>query len=143
MSNARIDRRGFMLLCGSACIPMLGACAHVQYLNATTSNGRLTVAKASLSTVPFAFVRLETTAFPIYVSRNTTTNVYAAVLTRCMHRGCQVEPENGHLVCPCHGSEYTNTGEILQGPTALPLIRFAVESDAESIYIMTAGVEIP
>jgi cytochrome b6-f complex iron-sulfur subunit len=52
-----------------------------------------------------------------------------------MHRGCQVEAADGHLVCPCHGSEYDNDGRILKGPTELPLIRFPVEADAENIYV--------
>jgi Rieske Fe-S protein len=52
-----------------------------------------------------------------------------------MHRGCQVEAADGHLVCPCHGSEYDNAGAILKGPTELPLIRFPVEVDAENIYV--------
>ncbi len=138
-----MDRRDFVLRCSAACLPLLGACAHVQYLTATTSDGKLAIPKSSLAALPFAFVRLDSSAFPIYVSHDSTTGSYSAVLTRCMHRGCQVEPGDGHLICPCHGSEYTNTGEILHGPTSLPLIRFRVEGDAEHIYILTAGVQIP
>jgi cytochrome b6-f complex iron-sulfur subunit len=52
-----------------------------------------------------------------------------------MHRGCQVEPAEGHLVCPCHGSEYDNAGAVLKGPTQLPLIRFPVTADARFLYI--------
>jgi cytochrome b6-f complex iron-sulfur subunit len=52
-----------------------------------------------------------------------------------MHRGCQVEPAAEHLVCPCHGSEYTNTGEVLKGPTQRPLRRIPVSVVGESIVI--------
>jgi cytochrome b6-f complex iron-sulfur subunit len=52
-----------------------------------------------------------------------------------MHRGCQVEPVDGHLVCPCHGSEYTNQGEVLKGPTLLPLQRYAVTADEEAVVV--------
>lgn len=141
--RSNLDRREFLLACGAACVPLLGACAHVQYLSAVAADGRLAITKASLATVPFAFVKLESSEFPIFVSRDATTGEYAAVLTRCMHRGCQVEPSDGHLVCPCHGSEYTNAGQILQGPTSLPLIRFRVEADTEHIYILTAGTQLP
>lgn len=141
--RSSLDRREFLLVCGAACVPLLGACAHVQYLSATPSDGRLAITKISLAAVPFAFVKLDASEFPIFVSRAPSTGEYAAVLTRCMHRGCQVEPIDGHLVCPCHGSEYSNTGQILQGPTSLPLIRFRVESDAEHIYILTARTPLP
>jgi cytochrome b6-f complex iron-sulfur subunit len=141
--HAHLDRRTFLKVCGAACAPLLSACAHVQYISATASDGRLMLAKSSVAAVPFAFVKLDGSDFPIYVSREPSTGEYAAVLTRCMHRGCQVEPGDGHLICPCHGSEYTNTGQILQGPTSLPLIRFRVETDAEHIYILTAGTQLP
>ena len=137
-----MDRRDFVLTCSAACLPMLGACAHLNYVNATSIGGRLAIAKTELSTAPFALVTTETLDFPIYVHRDPDGS-YTAVLTRCMHRGCQVEPTDGHLVCPCHGSEYTNAGAVLKGPTRLPLVPFRVETDAEHIYILTAGVTIP
>jgi cytochrome b6-f complex iron-sulfur subunit len=58
-----------------------------------------------------------------------------------MHRGCQVEPAADRLVCPCHGSEYTYTGDILKGPTELPLRRFPVSADANAVVIELGGAE--
>jgi cytochrome b6-f complex iron-sulfur subunit len=52
-----------------------------------------------------------------------------------MHRGCQVEPVADHLVCPCHGSEYTNTGEVLRGPTERPLRDLPVVVDGDRLLI--------
>ena len=51
------------------------------------------------------------------------------------HRVCGVEPAAEHLVCPCHGSEYSNTGEILKGPTLEPLRRLPVVVEGETIVI--------
>jgi Rieske Fe-S protein len=101
--------------------------------------GRIVVAKSELAEQPFALVETPSLEFPIYVHRQGPDD-YSAVLTRCMHRGCTVEPEGGRLVCPCHGSEYTSAGAILKGPTELPLIRFPVTTDEANIYIHdTAG----
>ena len=47
------------------------------------------------------------------------------------------------MACPCHGSEYTFTGAILQGPTERPLTRFRVTSDAAMVYIHLASNEAP
>jgi cytochrome b6-f complex iron-sulfur subunit len=46
-----------------------------------------------------------------------------------------VEPAAEHLVCPCHGSEYSNEGEVLKGPTQRPLRRLPVTLDADRILI--------
>lgn len=43
----------------------------------------------------------------------------------CTHQGCQVEyiTKSHKFICPCHGSEYNKTGEVLKGPALLPLQR--------------------
>jgi Rieske Fe-S protein len=127
-----LDRRAFLALCAVA--PIAGACARMNFVSGRLDAGRIVVAKSELAEQPFALVETSSLEFPIYVHRQGPDD-YSAVLTRCMHRGCTVEPEGGRLVCPCHGSEYTSVGAILKGPTELPLIRFRVTTDAENIYI--------
>lgn len=70
----------------------------------------------------------------IYLHRLSDSN-FSAVLTRCTHRGCQVEPAGDRLACPCHGSEYRVTGEVLRGPAERPLSRYRVSADDARIYI--------
>jgi Rieske Fe-S protein len=65
------------------------------------------------------------------------------VSTRCGHRGCQVEPAAAKLVCPCHGSEYTLDGTILQGPTLRPLERYRVTVDGAAAIIHRTSPETP
>lgn len=130
---ARLEALSAGLACGA--VPAaLSACARFQYVNSGVESGRLIVSRAEFGPGPFALVEAPNLPMPIYLYRH-PGDEFTAVLTRCMHRGCQVEPAGGRLVCPCHGSEYDNAGAILKGPTQLPLIRFPVEADAESIYI--------
>ena len=119
--------------CG-ALLPGLTGCARFQFVNSGLEGGRLVVSRAEFGAGPFALVEAPNLAMPIYLYQH-PDGEFTAVLTRCMHRGCQVEAADGHLVCPCHGSEYDNAGRILKGPTQLPLIRFPVEADGESIYV--------
>lgn len=59
-----------------------------------------------------------------------------ALSSTCTHRGCEVRPMPDGLQCPCHGSEYDEFGEVLQGPAREPLQRFQVEQTESEIVIL-------
>lgn len=130
-----MDRRAFVLACGVS--PLIAACARMSYVPGRLEGGRVSVSLAALAGKPFALVDVPSLDFPIYLHRTATQpDAFTAVLTRCMHRGCTVEPDQGRLVCPCHGSEYTSAGAVLKGPTQEPLIRFSVRVDAQDVHIL-------
>jgi Rieske Fe-S protein len=39
----------------------------------------------------------------------------------CTHMQCTVAPDGPKLQCPCHGSQYTLTGAVTQGPAPAAL----------------------
>ena len=51
----------------------------------------------------------------------------AAYSLTCTHLGCTVEENSEEFSCPCHGSRFTNNGEVLKGPAQKPLRRLEVE----------------
>ena len=65
---------------------------------------------------------------------------FAAVSSRCTHRGCTIDVTGQQLVCPCHGSTYTRGGTVLRGPAEEPLRAFptVVTSDG-AIEIRLGG----
>jgi FAD dependent oxidoreductase./Rieske [2Fe-2S] domain. len=56
--------------------------------------------------------------------KDETGNVYV-VDTTCTHMGCEVQWNSGENTwdCPCHGSRFRYTGEVIEGPADRPLER--------------------
>ena len=126
-------RRTFLAACGAASLST--ACARFPYVTGRLEAGSIVVPRRELDGLDGVLVEHPSLDFPLYVHR-ASGDEYTAVLTRCMHRGCTVEPTDGRLICPCHGSQYTSAGAVLKGPTQRPLIRFPVRADAEHLYIL-------
>jgi len=131
-----MNRRQFLeagAVAGCAGISLSG-CIGFHYVNSSLSGNRLTIRTDYFGSGRFALVDAPGLALPLYVYR-LDDGSFSAVSTRCMHRGCQVEPAAEHLVCPCHGSEYSNVGEVLKGPTQRPLRRLPVTVEADRLLI--------
>jgi cytochrome b6-f complex iron-sulfur subunit len=60
---------------------------------------------------------------------------YVALLLKCTHRGCELNAGGGIYSCPCHGSEFSSTGKVLEGPADKDLETFITNTDDENIYI--------
>ncbi|TMQ16095.1 MAG: Rieske (2Fe-2S) protein [Deltaproteobacteria bacterium] len=75
----------------------------------------------------------------ILIVRSSATAVQA-VSDICTHAGCGVRYDrvNKILTCPCHGSRYSLTGAVLQGPATRPLAKYQTQLDgtANQLTIM-------
>jgi cytochrome b6-f complex iron-sulfur subunit len=59
------------------------------------------------------------------VSR-TAQDTFVALTAICTHEGCTVTGfQSSRYVCPCHGSQYTTSGAVVQGPATSSLRQFA------------------
>jgi cytochrome b6-f complex iron-sulfur subunit len=61
-----------------------------------------------------------------------------AVSAVCTHKGCDVNYDKklGHILCPCHGSEYGLDGQNIKGPAKRPLKRYTVRTENSRVVIV-------
>jgi len=85
----------------------------------------------------FVLVKTENMEFPVCLYK-IDIDVYSASLLHCTHRGCELNVGGGIYSCPCHGSEFSVTGKVLEGPAIRDLKTFKTEIDDENIYILQA-----
>ncbi len=131
---SEVERLSVGLAASSARLPLVG-CGGRSYVRGVVTDNRLHVPVALLdSGGTDLLVEAPRQRWPLLVVRHADGRL-TTVSTRCMHRGCQVDPVADRLVCPCHGSEYTREGAVLKGPTRAPLHRFATRIEGEEIVI--------
>jgi Rieske Fe-S protein len=144
-----MDRRIFLksacLTCASLTVgsTLFQSCSSVHAVVGTLDNNRILLKKSDFiffkkekeMVRQWVLVKTDRIPFPIGVYRFEAEK-YAATYLECSHQGCEVETEGDHLQCPCHGSEFTNTGKLLKGPAEADLKSFKVETDQNNIYII-------
>ena len=89
----------------------------------TTGRVDVTVAGTALASDGGAAV-VESVAGVFLLSRTSATS-FTAIDATCTHEGCTVTNVDGdQYVCPCHGSRYTRTGQVVHGPAMASLRRY-------------------
>jgi Rieske Fe-S protein len=80
-------------------------------------------AGSALDTVGGA-VLVESTAGVFLVAR-TSQSAVTALDAVCTHEGCTITGAAGDIyVCPCHGSRYSRSGQVVNGPAKANLRRY-------------------
>lgn len=66
-----------------------------------------------------------------------TGEAFIALSNVCTHQGCTVTYNSGenNLPCPCHGSVFSTSGSVLQGPASSPLKKYDVVQEGDILTI--------
>ena len=69
---------------------------------------------------------------------------FFALSAICSHLGCIAnwKPEEGIIACPCHGSKFARTGEVLTGPAPHPLQRLQMELGEGGELVVDKGTAV-
>jgi cytochrome b6-f complex iron-sulfur subunit len=67
---------------------------------------------------------------------HTGNDTYVALTAICTHEGCTVtEFQNQFYTCPCHGSRFTTSGAVANGPANQPLRRFPTQLSGTTLTV--------
>jgi cytochrome b6-f complex iron-sulfur subunit len=90
----------------------------------TGSGVQVTAAGSALGEVGGAAI-VESIAAVFLVTR-TGANTFSAIDAVCTHEGCTINGTDGSIyVCPCHGSRYNRSGQVVGGPARASLRQYA------------------
>ena len=144
-----MERREFVKTCGFAClggtalVTLLQSCASSNYFAQTVfENNQIVIKKTEFVKTgkdksvqrKYVLVKSEKYNYPICVYKTIEEN-YIALLMECTHKGCELQPHGDYLICPCHGSEFTNKGIVQNPPAEANLKTFNIKTDNENIYV--------
>jgi cytochrome b6-f complex iron-sulfur subunit len=74
----------------------------------------------------------------------TPEHEFYAVSAVCTHLGCIVNWKNseGIIACPCHGSHFELSGEVLTGPATRPLEWFQISLNEDRRLIVDGSIQV-
>ena len=135
-------RRGFLkntggliaICCYSGIAPFLNSCINIVYVQFSKLKNKLVIKKVDMAENQYVLLNLDNVKAPIYLTK-LSDQKFSALYLLCTHKGCEVRPAGDILICPCHGSEFSNTGKVLKSPAERNLASYLVTSDNENIYI--------
>lgn len=73
----------------------------------------------------------------VRIAAGNTAAAFTAVQVACTHQGTSINYNNGKgiFICPLHGSEFSKTGTVVQGPATLPLQKYTVTVDGNTLTV--------
>ena len=140
-----MERREFVKKCGMGCLGVLASnlllqrCVGTRYISGNIEGYFLSINKDTFLNedkgyLKHVVVQNDTLQYPIVVFRLDSNN-YKALLMRCTHQGTELQVFGDRLQCPAHGSEFTNTGNVQNGPADSALRGFPVIKEFETLKI--------
>jgi cytochrome b6-f complex iron-sulfur subunit len=73
----------------------------------------------------------------VRIAAGNTADAFTAVQVACTHQGNSIgyNVAQGIFICPAHGSEFSKSGAVLQGPATLPLHQYTVTINGTTLTV--------
>ena len=139
-----MERKEFIKTCGFACLgglllsSVLEGCGTSKVIAGTIDHADLVVPATVFQDKnlyhKYVVVQHPSLKYPVCVYRSSQTG-YVALLMRCTHQGAELQVFGDRLECPAHGSQFSNTGMVQNGPADTNLRTFPVTVINDQIHI--------
>lgn len=145
-----MDRKDFIKTCGFVClgaVPLIvlatGCSSTVYQAQYTRTDQSILISRSEFEELQqdgtykqrtFVVVTPDGQRYPIGVYAQADGS-FTALLLRCTHRSCELQPQPTYLVCPCHGSEFTIQGIVQSPPAETNLQSFPVTINGGNVAI--------
>lgn len=139
--NEFIKTLGVGCLCG-ALVPLLESCTGTKILSRNITGSDLIIPLTDFETSKdnqksyrkYIIVHNEQLKSPICIYRFSEEE-YTALWMNCTHQGAELQVFGDKLQCPAHGSEFSNRGDVQQGPADQALRAFQVNKENNQLKI--------
>ena len=118
---------------------LLQGCAGTRYISGNIEGSFLNINEDAFLNdnqeyLKHVVVQNDALQYPIVVFRLDSTQ-YNALLMKCTHQGTELQVFGDRLQCPAHGSEFTNKGNVQNGPADSALRSFPVFNEYKTLKI--------
>jgi len=147
-----MERKEFIKTCAFACLggtaggALLQSCAGSKIINGKIVDSDIIIPlsdfenkKSTDSFKKYIVVQNDLLQYPICVYRISDTE-YTALWMSCTHQGSELQVFGDKLQCPAHGSEFSNRGDIQNGPADRSLRAFPVKIENNQLFISLKAV---
>lgn len=135
-----IPRRDFLTLAWKSVVALAATCTgYIGFRFLDSQVEETPFGEVILAGAPQDFEPGTITPFPqgqFYLVR-AEDGGFLALHRTCTHLACVVLINNGHFRCPCHGSEFEVSGQVINSPASKPLVRFPVSISDNRVYVDT------
>jgi len=143
-----MDRKEFLKTCGFGCLAglasasLLQSCGSSQVLAKDINGSDILVPltdfeikdNGTIEYKKYIIIQNEKLKYPICVYRFDANN-YSALLMQCTHQGTELQVFGDKLQCSAHGSEFSNKGNVENGPADRNLRNFPIKIDNNTFKI--------
>jgi len=116
--------------------PAVTSCSKDENTGGTTGSKKITI---DLNNATYSALNTAggTAIVQNIIVANTGNNVFIALDSVCTHQGCTIgyNLASNNFPCPCHGSLYSSTGAVLNGPATVALASYPVSRSGDILTI--------
>jgi cytochrome b6-f complex iron-sulfur subunit len=140
IKNPEISRRSFLVYGWGAFLAFLAASIGATlrfFMPNVLYEPSQNFAQAVFATIRWASPSIKSTVFGWCAMMGAF-----AMWARCTHLGCTPNwfPAEARFRCPCHGSNFSQDGDVIAGPAPIPLWRVMVTSTPQGDLIIDKAV---